>query len=194
MWALTLWEDGHLLTQWGVVIGASVIAAGTDLAARRIPNWLTFPVVLGGLVFAGVQHGLSGLADAAAATVLLSLPYVLLFLFAHGGAGDAKLMGAIGAWLGLVNGLAVLGAVALAGVVLAAVYAVIRGRGRQVSVNLAGITQSLVVAVLTRTRPPINDSSPSTAEPMLTMPYGLAICVGTCVAAIGVFLWRVYGQ
>ena len=190
MWAFTLWENSQPLVQWGVVIGASVIAAGTDLAARRIPNWLTFPMLLGGLVYSGVQAGLPGVADAFAAMVFLALPYVLLFLFAQGGAGDAKLMGAIGAWLGLVNGSIALGCVALAGVIVAASMAVLRGRASQVSVNVAGISQNLLLAILTRTKLPSNDSSQTTAEPMLTMPYGLAICIGVCVAAIGVFLWR----
>jgi len=190
MWVLTLWDNGQPLLQWGVVIGASVIAAGTDLAARRIPNWLTFPMLLGGLGFAVTQAGVAGFTDALAATALLALPYVLLFLFAQGGAGDAKLMGAIGAWLGMANGIAALGCVALAGVIVAAVWAVVRGQGRQVTLNVAGISQTVLFAVLTRTRLPSNDSSQSTPQPMLTMPYGLAICIGVCVAAIGVFLWR----
>jgi prepilin peptidase CpaA len=190
MWALTLWENGQPLVQWGVVIGASIVAAGTDLAGRRIPNWLTFPMLIGGLVFASAQAGTAGFIDAFAAMMLLALPYVVLFLFANGGAGDAKLMGAIGAWLGVANGLAALGCVALAGVILAMATAIMRGRGRQVGLNVVGITQSLFLAVLTKSRMPSNDSSHSTSEPMLTMPYGLAICTGVCVAAIGVFLWR----
>jgi prepilin signal peptidase PulO-like enzyme (type II secretory pathway) len=87
------------LFQWGVVFGTSLAAAIFDLRSKRIPNALTIPLLVAGLVWATWIGGLSGLGNAAAACFLLALPYVFLFLFAKGGAGDAKLMGAIGAWL-----------------------------------------------------------------------------------------------
>ena len=190
MWAVTLWEQGSPLLQWGVVVGASLIAACTDLAWRRIPNYLTFPLLGSGLIFAGSQAGLAGVADSLTACIVLAVPYILLFLFAQGGAGDAKLMGAIGSWLGLINGLAALACVAVAGIVLAIMSAIIRKRTREVSINVAGMTQGLFMTALTR-RKFVGSLSPETsAEPMLTMPYGLAICAGTCAAAVGVLLWQ----
>ena len=44
MWALALWDSGIVPLQWGVVIGASLAAAFSDLRTRRIPNALTLPL------------------------------------------------------------------------------------------------------------------------------------------------------
>lgn len=191
MWVMTLWEHGSPEVQWCIVGGASLLAACTDLAWRRIPNWLTFPLLVGGIGFAAYQAGVSGVADSLAACVLLAFPYILLFLFAQGGAGDAKMMGAIGAWLGLMNGLIALACIAIAGIVLAVSLAIMRKRTREVTMNVAGMTQGLFLASLTRTRL-LGSLGPGTsAEPMLTMPYGLAIFIGTGIAAIGVLIWRI---
>lgn len=119
MWHLaTINVDGSLL-KWVIVIAACVVAAITDLQSRRIPNLLTIPLFLTGLVAGFAWNGGWGVLESLLAAALLMTPYLLLFLFAGGGAGDAKLMAGIGAWLGLVNGMAALLAVALTGVLLA---------------------------------------------------------------------------
>ncbi|MBM4028430.1 MAG: prepilin peptidase [Planctomycetes bacterium] len=82
--------------QWGVVLGASLAAALTDLRNRRIPNRLTMPLALVGLAVAFYGGGWANLGAAGAAYLVLALPYILLFLLAGGGAGDAKMMGATG--------------------------------------------------------------------------------------------------
>jgi prepilin signal peptidase PulO-like enzyme (type II secretory pathway) len=122
VWAGTLWNAGLVPLQWGVVIGASLAAAFTDLRSRLIPNVLTMPLFAAGVVTAFVIGGLPGLADAVAASLVLTLPYLLLYAYAAGGAGDAKMMAALGAWLGVVNGLVALVTVSLAGVVLACAW------------------------------------------------------------------------
>ena len=114
--------------QWGVVIGVSLIAVILDLRARRIPNWLCVPLFVGGLMWSASQGGLSGLWQGFAAACLLGFPFVILFLFAAGGAGDAKLMAAIGAWIGIRDGLVVLACVCIAGGILAIITAIIKKR------------------------------------------------------------------
>ena len=89
--------------QWSVVIVASLAAAAFDLRTRHIPNILTGPLLLSGLIWSGWHGGLAGLGDAAAACAVLAVPFVFMFLFCNGGAGDAKLMAGIGAWLGLAQ-------------------------------------------------------------------------------------------
>ena len=76
----------------------------------------------------------------------MSLPFVFLFIFSGGGAADAKLMGAIGMWLGARNGVVALAAVLLAGAVLGLLYALSKRRLQAVLLNLSlagfGIAQT----------------------------------------------------
>lgn len=168
MWLTNLSHEGSEIVQWGVVLGASCAAGLIDLRTRRIPNLLTIPVLLGGYAVATTTAGLAGLADAALASVLLSAPYVLLFLFAGGGAGDVKLMAALGAWLGLVNGAITLFFVALAGAALA-------------SIVLVACARSQRMASLDR-------PSPRRDLKSVKIPYGVAVWAGVWIAA-GVLLW-----
>lgn len=189
MWTTTLWQHGMLPLQWGVVISASLVAAVIDLRERRIPNRLTGPLVLGGFVWAAVVGGPGGVADAAVACVLLAFPFVLLFLFAGGGAGDAKLMGALGAWLGVINGLVALVAVTLAGVLLAVGWAVAKRQVRSVAANVTAVGQAVLFTVLTKGKCQDTKALVPKLQEMQTIPYGVAIFVGVSSAAIGVFLW-----
>lgn len=194
MWAMTLWNHPAPALQWGVVILASVVAAMTDLASRRIPNWLTFPLLLSGLIHAFIVGSWAGLLDGFSAMLLLAFPYVILF-FLRGGGGDAKLMGAIGAWLGLINGMAVLGCVCASGVVLAIAFAAMHGYAGQALANVRGIAYGLVCSVISQGKGGDSDeaaikTAAASPESMMQMPYGLAIVVGVCISAAGVMLWR----
>src|SRR5262249_57646581 len=83
-----------------IVLGISMTACITDVRARRIPNWLTF----GAAGAAVLWHFLAAGPVEAGFSVLGWVVAVVCFapVFAVGGlgAGDVKLAGAIGAWLG----------------------------------------------------------------------------------------------
>src|ERR1700688_3094265 len=86
-----------------VLAGALVLAgvAGwSDLRWRRIPNWVTVPGLLVGVTANTVLSGRAGLKSSllgAGLGLLLLLPFVLLRSL---GAGDWKLAGALGAFVG----------------------------------------------------------------------------------------------
>lgn len=174
--------------EWGVVIGASLAAAAIDLSTRRIPNWLTFPVFLTGLSSGALRGGLEGLAESIGSAALLALPFIILFVFAGGGAGDAKLMGAIGAWLGFRAGLVTLGAVCTAGIVCAIAFALARRRLSVLATNLRGLVQGFALVALSRGR--LGDAAVLVPHPerMQAFPYGLAIFLGVLSAAMGAYL------
>jgi prepilin peptidase CpaA len=85
-----------------VVAGVALIAVGWDIATRRIPNALTLGAALAALV---VHTWVGGWNGAGMALVGWAVGVALFFpVFALGGmgAGDVKLLGAVGAWLGPV--------------------------------------------------------------------------------------------
>lgn len=84
----------------GVCLGVASAAAFTDWRIRKIRNSLVIPVFIIGLVIHLITGGVPGTLDALAGGVF---PLVLLPFFAIRmlGAGDIKLLMALGAWLGL---------------------------------------------------------------------------------------------
>jgi len=82
------------------VLLLTVLAAVEDLRTRRIPNLITGPAFLLGLlvhlVVGGPRAGFVALAAAVLAGGILLPGWLMKFM----GAGDVKLMAAIGAWLG----------------------------------------------------------------------------------------------
>lgn len=83
-----------------VTIGALLAAVYTDLRARRIPNALTLPLCLVGLALNGVLLGLDGVASSIQGWLLGLALLLPLFLLRGMGAGDVKLMAALGALKG----------------------------------------------------------------------------------------------
>ena len=78
----------------------AMIAGYTDLRSRRIPNWLTVPGFVLGVAANTLIGGWSGLKTSllgAGLGLLLLLPFVMLRSL---GAGDWKLAGAMGAFVG----------------------------------------------------------------------------------------------
>jgi prepilin peptidase CpaA len=168
---------------WTVVLAAATLGAFIDARARKLPNLLTFPLFLCGLIFsAATGH----FASSVEGCLLLFIPYLLLFIFAGGGAGDAKMMGAIGAWIGFAAAIPVLVAVALSGGLLAIGYALVRRRTAAVTANLRAMTLGVVLFGFYRTRLVQAQEVLPDQEKMLTMPYGISILVGTALAAVWV--------
>ncbi|MEN8126564.1 MAG: A24 family peptidase, partial [Planctomycetota bacterium] len=181
--------DSVAIIRWGVVLGASLAAALIDIKSRRIPNVLTLPLLAAGLIQAGLFDGFDGLKSSLLAMVVLALPYVLLFIFAGGGAGDAKLMGAIGAWLGLSGGVVALVAISICAVVLALLKAIFAKRFSEV---LNGIRVKLLLFMffLSTKGAAKYTGGMETADDKdaLTIPYGPAIFAGLVAAAVYTWL------
>ncbi|HKQ49948.1 MAG TPA: A24 family peptidase [Phycisphaerae bacterium] len=176
--------------QIGVLCGACMVAAATDIASRRIPNWLTIPLLATGVAYSTMHRGPWGLLDSIAAALILALPYLFLFVYARGGGGDVKLMAAVGAWTGVVPGLVVLFMVALAGVAMGIVVALTRGQFQTTMRHVADIAQQAAPAVAMGKPQLIGATITGDRKPSAPMPYGVAIFVGVCAAVGGLSLWH----
>ena len=84
-----------------VVLVAVVFAAITDVWKFKVHNIVTLPLFVGGVAYHCITGGVPGMwastGGAAFGFAILIIPYILGGM----GAGDVKLMTAIGAWLGL---------------------------------------------------------------------------------------------
>jgi prepilin peptidase CpaA len=161
----------------------ALIAGWTDLRSRRIPNWLTVPALFVGLAVNIVLSGLAGLKTSllgAALGLILLLPFVLLRAL---GAGDWKLAGALGAFVGpglLVDLL--LASVFVAGV-MALALVVYKGRVRQTAGNIGHILVSLVTFRLPGHAVTLDNPD------ALKVPYGVALAATVLIYGIGQ-AWR----
>jgi Flp pilus assembly protein protease CpaA len=183
----------HMAIQWGAAVGASLVAFVLDLKTGRIPNWLTMPFAVAGLAVAACFTGEHTFGNAVVASLFLALPYAFLFALGKGGAGDSKMMGAIGAWLGTRNGLTVLLCVAGMGGLLAFLRIVLH-HGRRTLLRNLGISLYIYLTAfasgggswnLLKVSPEERSYEEANA---VTIPYGAAIFVGVCIAA-GVQIW-----
>ena len=81
-----------------LLVGAA--ACVTDYRSRRIPNVLTFGASVVAVLFFGVTAGLAGLAGALEGWAVGCLLFLPWFALGGMGAGDVKLLAALGAWAG----------------------------------------------------------------------------------------------
>jgi prepilin peptidase CpaA len=118
------------------VLALVVVACIPDLRTRRIPNVLTMGAALAGLAFHALSGGWSGVATSAGGWVLGLALFFPMFALRGMGAGDVKLLGAIGAWLGPGQVLWVAMLTSVAGGVLGGVIALRHGYLRTALFNL----------------------------------------------------------
>jgi prepilin peptidase CpaA len=158
-----------------VLVVLLLIAATTDVREHRIPNWLVATGMLIGILFhAGSPQG-SGIWFAVSG---IGLGLVALFpLFALGllGAGDVKLVGMIGAFLGVSGTPGVILSSMAAGGVLALGMAAGKRMLPQLLANLRLMLVQRHIRQMSGAGAGAMPPPPSVGK----MPYALAICAGT---------------
>lgn len=146
-------------------------AGALDWRYRRIPNWLTVPGLLAGIAvntIAGRWTGAKASLLGAGLGLLLLLPFVVIKAL---GAGDWKLIGAIGACLGSARLVEVLiGSVLVAGV-MAAGMIIYKGRGRQALVNMGHMLRAFLTMHLPG--PQVSLDNPDAVK----IPFGVAVAL-----------------
>ncbi|HEY9723748.1 MAG TPA: A24 family peptidase [Oscillatoriaceae cyanobacterium] len=162
--------------QFGL-LGIVIIAMVTDLQTRKIYNWLTFPAMLVGLVLNIALGGVSGLESSLIGLAAGSLLFVVGFLMGAMGAGDVKLMAAVGLWLGWPHTLAAVVYVTVAGALVAIVSATANGSLPKLLNNVKWFFLGLIIPGAKATVA-LGDSA---APPV---PYGVSIAIGTALALL----------
>jgi prepilin peptidase CpaA len=177
-----------LLGTGQILLGILVaIAATFDIRYRRIPNWLVLAGIIVGCVWNLSASGWSGLGRSAAGLGLGFILYFPLYLIRARGAGDVKLLAAVGAITGPGNCLWIFLLTAILGGVIALILLVFRGRVRKTFFNVGWIMQDLM-----HLRAPwrSSDELDVTTTKGLRLPHAAMIAVGA-LAFIFIAQYRV---
>ena len=159
-----------------------VVAAVIDGKQLKVPNWLTFPMILSGWVYSVMAFGLPGLGWSLAGTAVgLAL---LLPAYAVGGmgAGDVKLLAGVGAWVWATNTFWAFCASAVIGGAIAMVMVLARGAWRK---HRSQFWMILGEFVTLRDPNVLSAVAADRKGSMLLLPYGIPIAIGS----IAYFAW-----
>jgi len=165
--------------------GALVVAGlggATDVATRRIPNWLTYSGMLVAIAGRSVLQGWHGLGSALAGGLIGGSVFLVFFLVRAMGAGDVKLITAIGCLVGPASALQIVLATAIAGGIFAIILSLWQGRLRAVLVNVFDLVKFHAVAGA-EVHPTLNLSNPQAAR----LPYGVAIATGVLYSVVAFY-------
>src|SRR5258708_2565074 len=166
-------------TIWVLAIALACYGGWLDWRTRKIPNWLTVSGALTGLAANAILRGWHGAMislEGAGLALGLLLPLVLLRGF---GAGDWKLMGAMGAVLGWREMLAVLFASAVISGVMAVFQMVAARRVNETLWNVLTLATGFATRGL-HANPEISLDNPN----LIKQPFGAAVAAGREVSFV----------
>jgi prepilin peptidase CpaA len=161
-------------TIWAVTLALTLYAAWFDWRTRRIPNWLTVSGFSAGIALNSILQGWHGARqslEGAALALGLLLPLVLLRGL---GAGDWKLMGAVGALMGWRPMLFVLVVSFVATALIGIIQMALTKRVKKTLWNLFALAKGFVTFGM-RPNPEISLDNPA----LLKLPFGVAVAVAT---------------
>ena len=152
------------------------LACVSDWRTRRVPNVLTLSAAGGGLLFHFALGGWPAAGWSIAGLVVGTLLFLPMFVLRGMGAGDVKLLAAIGAWLGPGQVAIAALATSIAGGLLAVLVALAHGYLRKALSNIYLLLAHWRIAGVQ----PLPDITHERARgPRLA--YAFAIAIGTVV-------------
>jgi prepilin peptidase CpaA len=151
------------------------IASLTDLQHQKIPNILTIPAMLFGIINNFLISSIDGLTFSIEG-LLLGIGLLLIFYISGMmGAGDVKLMGAVGSIVGPYEVFQAFLFTAFAGGAYAMIVLAVHG---QLFTFLKRVGHSLHLSIMNRRLTMI----PNNGEKAPLLCYGIAIAVGTAIS------------
>lgn len=156
----------------GVVL---ILAAVIDMRTRKIPNWLTISTAMAAIAYHIYIGGTAGLWLSLKGLGIAMGIFLIPYLMGGMGAGDVKLMAAVGASLGFYETLPAIVYIGLIG----GVYGVAYWIYTQKKLNIfKRIWTDLSVM---RAVGPLASNSPEITGEKGGLRYGVAIAAGACV-------------
>ena len=166
---------------WVVTI-TLIVAAVIDGFELRVPNWLTYPMIISGWIYSGIAFGWEGIGWSLAGTVVGLMCLLPFYLIGGMGAGDVKLMAGVGAWVYCVHTFWGFAVTVVVGMVLAIGMVVVTGRLKKHTTQFFAIFYEIVTI---RDADKLSEIAAARKPTMMLLPYGIPIAIGV----IGYFAW-----
>jgi len=172
---------------WAVTVFL-ILAAVIDGFELKVPNWLTFPMIISGWAYSASAAAWAGesLWAGLGWSMLGMVVGLLLLLPAYAiggmGAGDVKLMAGVGAWVHATHTFYAFCATAIVGAILAVGMVVVRRAWRK-HANQFWLILSEILTI--RDPNQLSEIAAERKSSMLLLPYGIPIAIGS----IAYFAW-----
>lgn len=174
--------DPFWLTTCLILVPGILLASWIDYAQRKVPNWLNGSLILVGFAVQGYFHGVSGLSDGLLG-LLVGFGVLIVPWLMHGmGAGDVKLMAAIGVWFGPYMTLVAFAVGAIIGGAAAVVMILTTGRLQHALGNLN------IIWIKMQSRDTLFGefgSAKSFGDSSQLLPYGVPLTAGSLLVLTG---------
>jgi prepilin peptidase CpaA len=162
-----------------ILVAMILTAAVYDILYRRIPNWLTIPGVLAGVALNSfLYQGWPGLRLSLLGLAVGFGSYFILYLLRAMGAGDVKLMAAIGAMVGLGDWFGIFIITAIIGGFAGLALVTLRGRLKKTIWNVGFIISEMKSG---RSAYLANEELDVRNAKSLGLPHGAVIALGTMI-------------
>ena len=166
---------------WAVSVFA-VVAAYIDGKELRVPNKITFPMIIAGWIWSSIAYGMEGdgwyvgLMWSFAGTAVGLATLLPAYAVGGMGAGDVKMMAAIGAWVHCQITIYAFCVSAIVGAILAVIMVIAAGEGRRHFNQFFCIINEFMTIRDPETLAQIATERKTT---MRLLPYGIPLAIGT---------------
>ena len=166
---------------WAVSVFA-IVAAYIDGTKLKVPNKLTYPMIIAGWIWSSISYGMAGdgwyfgLMWSLAGTAVGLATLLPSYSFGQMGAGDVKMMAGIGAWVCCSTTFYAFCVSAIVGAILAIVMILWSKQGKKHMNQFVFILNEIMTV---RDPEALATIAAERKSSMRLLPYGIPIAIGT---------------
>jgi prepilin peptidase CpaA len=153
-----------------------LIAVISDIRLHKIPNWLTYPAMMGAIIYHTSTRGIGGFLYSVEGVGAGFAVLIIFYLMGGMGAGDVKLMGAVGGLLGPKGVFTAFVFTAIMGGLYALALLTFHGHLKKTAKRYGAILKTFM---LTKE---LIYTAPAKFEKKPRLCYGVAIALGTLIS------------